>query len=252
MRRGTAEQARDYSQKADTRVEGPWEAGTWSPVRSGQRTDIAGAVQLLKDNQGRLGALVDEDPSTYLKYSRGFDRLATHYAPRERPVPKVILLYGDPGCGKTRYVVDKHCQDGVYIHEPGSSWFDGYVADPVFLLDDFAGAASGFRLDYTLRMLDRYQLRLPVKGAFTYLVSKKIYITTNVHPWQWFKWDSREIQYAALARRFHKIICFRGNIPYFADPKRFFAVPDGPIPGSRFCVELPAEEVSTDEDIGSD
>lgn len=39
-RKGTADQARDYCRKTDTRTDGPWEWGTWSPKTPGQRTDI--------------------------------------------------------------------------------------------------------------------------------------------------------------------------------------------------------------------
>lgn len=39
-RKGTAQQARDYCRKDDTRQSGPWEFGEWTPIRQGQRTDI--------------------------------------------------------------------------------------------------------------------------------------------------------------------------------------------------------------------
>jgi len=39
-RKGTAEQAREYTRKEDTRVEGPWERGVFAPVTAGQRTDL--------------------------------------------------------------------------------------------------------------------------------------------------------------------------------------------------------------------
>ena len=38
IRRGTQQQARDYCQKHDTRVDGPWEYGT--PHKAGKRNDI--------------------------------------------------------------------------------------------------------------------------------------------------------------------------------------------------------------------
>jgi len=39
-RRGTAEQARDYCMKEDSREDGPFEHGTYVPSQQGQRTDL--------------------------------------------------------------------------------------------------------------------------------------------------------------------------------------------------------------------
>lgn len=123
-----------------------------------------------------------------------------------------MLLYGVPGCGKTLYVHKAH-PDSHYIHEPGSQWFDGYEGQDAFCLDDFAGSASGFRLDKTLVLLDKYTPRLAIKGSHTYLTSNYIYITTNIHPIFWYKWAKREVQYKALARRIDDVVVFHGSEP---------------------------------------
>lgn len=245
-RRGTRAQAKDYASKEETRTEGPWEVGEWRAASQGRRTDIDSAASTLKERG--LQAVVEEHLTEFIKFSRGFNEAASRLAQRFRDqAPKVYLLFGDPGCGKTRYVVDNHTESDLYIHEPGSKWFDGYESHPVLLLDDFAGSSSGFRLDYTLRLLDRYSLRLPIKGSHVYLVAKKIYITTNIHPYQWFSWNEREIQYRALARRIHHVICFNAEQrPYYADRDAFFGLPHGPMPGSNYCRPTELEE-STDE-----
>lgn len=245
-RRGTRRQAREYCQKEESRIEGPVEVGEWRAAAQGERTDLSEAVETLKEHG--INAVAEAHTETFIKYSNGFANAAARLAPKSRSAPpKVYLLFGLPGCGKTRYVVDKYHPEDLYIHEPGSRWFDGYESQRVLMLDDFVGSASGFRLDYTLRLLDRYICRLPVKGSHVYLVAKKIYITTNIHPFQWFSWTGREVQYSALVRRIKHVICFKDNKPFYADRELFFAEPTGPIPGSHY--QRPSElEESTDED----
>lgn len=152
----------------------------------------------------------------------------------------VELLIGNPGVGKTRYVVDTIPEAQLYHHEPGDAWFDGYSGQPYVLMDDFVGAASGMRLDKCLRFLDRYRVRLPVKGSFTYLVSKTVYLTSNIHPYAWYKWTGRELQYLALKRRIMKVWIFEedGTIVLLSDENRdrFFGndFSSLPIPGTEF------------------
>lgn len=70
-------------------------------------------------------------------------------------------------------------------------WYDGYYGQPVALIDEFAGKASRIALAQLLRILDRYPIRVPFKGGFIPFIPKKIYITSNVHPSQWYDYTSR-------------------------------------------------------------
>lgn len=236
-RRGTAEQARDYCRKPDSRIGGPWELGQWDPSTAGQRNDILDGVRLVRE--GGLEALIREKAELYVRFSRGFDALHQRLQRRSRDdPPDVMLLIGNPGCGKTHYFYEREGFEQSYKHQPGSDWFDGYDGHPALLLDDFSGASSGFRLDQTLQFFDRYPLRLPVKGSFTHLVAKRIYITTNIHPYQWFKWRGRQLQYAALVRRFTHVFVFESDfIPVLLVPSMmqqfFYGRPHGgPIHGN--------------------
>lgn len=161
-----------------------------------------------------MSKLVDDNPAIFVKYHRGFYALAgeaVRKLKRDRDTVKVTLLFGLPGCGKTRFVLDRH--PDAYVHEPGSPWFDGYTGQDVLLLDDFAGSGSGYRLDKTLVLLDKYQPRLPIKGGHTYLLATHVYVTTNIHPRDWFKWEGRDVQWLALARRFDEVYVFEESTP---------------------------------------
>ena len=116
----------------------------------------------------------------------------------------VTLLHGPTGIGKTRYVFSKYPE--LYRKPPEHTWFDAYDYQQVTLLDDFAGSASKMSLVFLLQLLDRYPVKVPTKGGHVSFVSEFIYITTNIHPRDWYDYDRREEQYKALARRIHAVV----------------------------------------------
>lgn len=247
--RGTAEQNKTYCTK-EPRVAGPWESGV--PIKQGQRTDLNEIANSII-NKG-LAATIEEMPAAYIQYGSGM-RLLNQTVSRKRARDrlfrdvKVILVIGQAGCGKTRFVFDKEGPD-LYDQEPGSTWFDGYDDQEAVLLDDFGGSSSGWRLDYLLRFLDRYRLRLPVKGSFTYLNAKRVYVTTNVHPFNWYGWKGRWEQYSALMRRFHETWVFEDELPVLLTRDAYInqvvCWPYGPIPGSKlgnYTVEASTHEM---------
>ena len=239
---GSPAQNRDYCTKEDGRQDGPWTIGSLDDVpRAGQRTDIEGAIQLL--HEGGIKSVIKEAPSVYLKYSGGFERLSFRLMISQRVAPRVILLFGNPGCGKSHYV-DQQEGDAVYWHPSGATWFDGYDQreHPALALDDFAGALSKMPLTQFLTLCDRYPHRLNVKGTHSYAQFKRIYITSNIHPRAWWKWRTetmdREIHYGAVARRIHQVHVFEGQERRRLseeEQKEFFAVDRaGPAPGTKF------------------
>ncbi len=199
-RQGTRAQARKYCRKMASRIAGPWELGTWKTA-AGTRTDLAKACKLVKEEG--ITALVEQQPHMFVKYSRGFEKLSFMNRGRREKPPRVILHYGPTGTFKTGLVLYRH--PDAYKKPAGTKWFDGYKDQKVLLLDDFAGASSGFRLDYTLQLLDRYDIDVELKGAHVRLLAETIYVTTNIHPNDWFNYENRQGQYAALARRFTEV-----------------------------------------------
>eukprot|EP00117_Sycon_ciliatum_P010893 scpid50916/ scgid2713/ Replication-associated protein; ATP-dependent helicase Rep; RepP len=91
----------------------------------------------------------------------------------------------------------------------GSSgvWFDGYMGQPATLFDDFDGGQGvGPRL--LLRVLDGTQLLVPVKGAFVQWRVSHIFITSALHPNDWFSGDAERD--ASLGDQImRRVTCFR-------------------------------------------
>jgi len=84
----------------------------------------------------------------------------------------------------TKYVYDTHGDDVYKLTEQnGKVWFDDYDGEGVLLIDDFYGWIP---YNVMLSITEGYQLRLEVKGTFTYAKWTKIYITSNVAPPFWY------------------------------------------------------------------
>lgn len=120
----------------------------------------------------------------WCRFHRAFKRYKTLKTPQRDFKTEVAVLWGAPGTGKTRRVFDSHNAKDIYVvprGQGGQIWFDGYENHKVILIDDFYG---WIKWSLMLNIMDRYPLKLPVKGGFVEFVAKYCYITSNT------AWDS--------------------------------------------------------------
>lgn len=179
------------------------------PKGAGRRNDLHEAVAAIKGGM-RKREFAETFPNVYARAFRFISECYLLFAEQRVWVPEVRVFWGATGTGKTRRAIEEAGED-VYIH-PGGEWFDGYEGQPCVIFDDFGG--HEFKLTYLLKLLDRYPMRVPVKGSFVVWAPKMIWLTSNTDPKLWYQGASLEHQ-AALRRRISFITHF--NNPW--DPE---------------------------------
>ena len=171
-------------------------------AKQGQRTDIHKFVKDAKIESE--DTIIQEHPGAWCKYQRAYQRLREKKEKADsRAFRKlsVTLHWGKTGTGKTRTAYD----EGAFMWSPSNpEWWDGYEGENILLIDEFYGQMRPERL---LHILDGYQLRLPIKGGFTYARWTKVYITSNVNWDKWYQNVPEDVT-RALERRIHKSIKF--------------------------------------------
>lgn len=180
MRRGTRTQARDYVMKEDSRVEGPWEYGTWSPDESPAKA-TANQIRELVAQGKRETDLWEQHFGWMARYYRGvreYVRIRT--MPRSTKT-RVIILYGPTRTGKSRWCMENLTD--IYW-KPRGEWWDGYTNEQSVVIDDFYG---WIKYDELLRLGDRYPLLVPTKGGYSQFTASTIAITSNRLPKDWYK-----------------------------------------------------------------
>jgi len=181
IRRGTQLQAKQYASKEDTRMEGPWEHGTYVVSEPGRRNDIRDVQELIKAGKPMLEVCEQfpEEMARYHNYFKWYKTLIKE--PRQKP-PSVYILVGKPGTGKSSFC--RRNAPGAYWKQNESKWWDGYDGERDVVLDDFYGW-----LQYTtmLRLLDRYPVMVESKGGNRYFAAERIFITSNVEPREWYR-----------------------------------------------------------------
>jgi len=145
--------------------------------------------------------LFERDFYTMCRYGKGVLQYRLIVQPTRKP-PRVEVLVGSTGVGKSRFVHERGriFEQEVFVY-PGKGWFDGYDGQRIVLFEEYRGDMP---IELLLQVLDRYPLRVPVKGGFRGWNPRNIYITTNTDPRFWYK-DVDDETLRALFRRFHQV-----------------------------------------------
>lgn len=187
-----------YVWKDDTRVDGTqFELGT-APVSRANRADW-NAVR----DSAKSGRLDDIPADIYVRCYNQLKRIATDSMAPVGIVREVYVFWGRTGTGKSRRAWDEAGID-AYPKDPRSKFWDGYRGQEHVVIDEFRG---GIDISHLLRWLDRYPVIVEVKGASTVFKAKKMWITSNISPDNWYP-DLDEETKSALRRRFTQIVHF--------------------------------------------
>ena len=205
---GTPAQNREYCTKAEGKLGEFSEIGVFPGTGQGRRTDLDKVHEALKTGLTQA-QYADEHFELFVKYPN----LVTNYNAaqiRERDgveEASCTLFIGPPGTGKSRYAFwlaqRQHGRNGVFRKPPGK-WWDGYRGESAVIFDDFRGSSLSFT-DFKL-CVDRYPLRVEVKGTTCNMASTHFYITTNIEPSAWWKEEVTGPEHSAIFRRITSVI----------------------------------------------
>lgn len=193
--KGTIQQNIAYCSKDDDFIE------FGDKPKMGARKDIEDVKKLIQDNVPINDVIMSATSYQAAKHAE----LLFKYQ-KQPPAMKrnVHWYYGPTGTGKTRQAVEKSGED-YYITMNTLKWWDGYVGQKNVIVDDFRKDFCTFH--ELLRILDRYPLKVNVKGSSIWLqpTTTDIYITTCFHPEQIY--ETRE-DVKQLTRRIDEIVYF--------------------------------------------
>lgn len=216
--RGSPSQNKEYCSK-----EGDYFEKGEQPLAPGKNTKLHGVVKRLYAGESLKDIVKNEvdGGEVYVKYHKGLTALST-FRLDQRPItqpPIVVWIHGPTGRGKTRIAIETaislYGPDGFWLSNGDLKWFDGYIGQPVAIFDDFRPQACKFY--YLLRLLDRYPLRVEVKGGFFEFIPRLIIVTTPKTPTETYHLSKGTENLRQLERRIHIVLEMSGDTFNSAD-----------------------------------
>ena len=138
---------------------------------------------------------------------------------------QVFVFWGPTGTGKSRLAWQEAGID-AYPKAPTSKFWDGYQGHENVVIDEFTGQID---ITHLLRWFDRYPVCVETKGSGTVLKAKRIWLTSNIDPREWYP-TAPKSQQDALKRRFTMVKHF--PMPIFSS-KRLPDVVEEPSPNKK-------------------
>ncbi len=195
-RRGSRDSARLYCTKEESAIKGTQvEFGMWREDITRKRK----LCDLLKQPEMTLDDLIAIVPHEYCRYHRGMEKLFMRRAAAKAKEFRTVIVdvyVGPTGSGKTKKASE--FADHYFMPASDTLWFDGYEGQKVLVIDDFYG---NIKYGIFLRMLDGYELQMPIKGGFVWAQWVHVIITSNAEPKDWYQKGLTP----ALARRITNI-----------------------------------------------
>jgi len=189
--RTRSEAAEEYVWKEETRVHGTqFELGE-KPL---QRNNCKDWDQIR--TSAIEGRLLEIPADVYVRSYQSLKRIACDHMVCPAITRTIFVFWGKTGVGKSRKAWDLASLE-AYPKDPRTKFWDGYQGQANVVIDEFRG---GVDIGHVLRWFDRYPVIVEVKGSSVPLKATTIWITSNLHPRDWYPGLDRDT-YLALERR---------------------------------------------------
>jgi len=186
-----SEAAAAYCWKEETRVEGTqFEFGA-KPIQRNSHNDWE-AIWL----SAQRGSIMEIPPAIRFQSYRTIRSIQADFAEPPAMERTTNVYWGPTGTGKSRTAWDRAGMD-AYSKDPRTKFWCGYRGQRVAVIDEFRGSID---ISHMLRWLDRYPVVLEIKGSSHVHCVETFYITSNLHPKDWYP-DLDELTLSALYRK---------------------------------------------------
>lgn len=183
--------ADDYVHKEETYIPGTrFELGTRC-IRRGNDRDWGRILQSAKS-----GELLDIPPDVLIRNYSALKRIGVDYQTPLAIERQVFVYVGATGLGKSRRAWYEAGLD-AYPKDPRTKFWCGYQGQSNIVIDEFRGDIG---INSVLRWFDRYPVCVETKGSQVVLKATKIWITSNVHPDDWYPHLDQTTKEALLRR----------------------------------------------------
>jgi len=144
----------------------------------------------------KAGCLMEIPADVRIRCYTTFKKITVDYMEPEAIEKEVYCFWGPTETGKSKRAWSEATLN-AFPKDPRSKFWDGYTGQENVVIDEFDGAID---ICHMLRWLDRYPVIVEVKGASVILKARKIWLTSNVNPREWYT-NAKPEQVKALLRR---------------------------------------------------
>lgn len=153
-----------------------------SKPRQGQRRDLNGVFDLIKDHGTSELELAESNPAQWCQYGRRFEEYRALLVPKRQWKSEVIVFWGPAGSGKTKRAWEMAPKAASISFHNG--FVIGYKGERDVIIDDFEDRSIPRYL--FLQMTDRYPMRVNIKNGDVEWSPQRIFITSNFDPNWWY------------------------------------------------------------------